>query len=85
MQEVSMVYGEKPALKELSFTVPAGTSLAVIGPTAAGKTQLLYLLTGLISPTGGRILFDGENIEAYKKEIFTSRLALCSRIVFCLI
>lgn len=70
MQEVSMLYGEKPALKEISFNVPAGSSLAVIGPTAAGKTQLLYLLTGLISPTGGAILFDGQNIQAYKKENF---------------
>lgn len=70
MQQVSMRYGEKPALKELSFSVPAGSSLAVIGPTAAGKTQLLYLLTGLISPTGGTILFDGQNIQAYKKENF---------------
>jgi len=70
MQQVSMLYGEKPALKEISFKVEAGTSLAVIGPTAAGKTQLLYLLTGLISPTSGSILFDGENINAYKKENF---------------
>lgn len=70
MKQVSMQYGEKPALKEVSINVPAGSSLAVIGPTAAGKTQLLYLLTGLISPTGGIILFDGQNIQAYKKENF---------------
>lgn len=70
MKQVSMAYGEKPALKEVNFNVPAGSSLAVIGPTAAGKTQLLYLLTGLISPTGGTILFDGQNIQAYKKENF---------------
>lgn len=70
MKQVSMAYGEKTALKEVNFNVPAGSSLAVIGPTAAGKTQLLYLLTGLISPTGGTILFDGQNIQAYKKENF---------------
>lgn len=70
MKQVSMQYGEKPALKEVSINVPAGSSLAVIGPTAAGKTQLLYLLTGLITPTGGIILFDGQNIQAYKKENF---------------
>jgi ATP-binding cassette subfamily B protein len=47
--------------------VKGGTRTAVIGPTAAGKTQLLYLLTGLLSPTSGRILFDGRPIEEYDK------------------
>lgn len=74
MQEVSMLYGEKPALKKINFLVNGGTSLAVIGPTAAGKTQLLYLLTGLISPTAGKILFDGESITAHNKENFYAQV-----------
>ncbi|HQU53749.1 MAG TPA: ABC transporter ATP-binding protein, partial [Saprospiraceae bacterium] len=47
-----------------------GTTLAVIGPTAAGKTQLLYLLTGLLPPTSGKIYFDGHELESYVKEEF---------------
>ena len=43
-----MKYGEKAALKDVSLSVKAGTRTAVIGPTAAGKTQLLSLLTGLL-------------------------------------
>ena len=39
--------------KDVSFEAQAGTRTAVIGPTAAGKTQLLYLLTGLLEPTSG--------------------------------
>jgi ATP-binding cassette, subfamily B, bacterial len=70
VEEVSVVYGQKPALKKISFTVEAGSRVAVIGPTAAGKSQLLYLLTGLIKPTEGRILFDGSNIDEYNKENF---------------
>ena len=72
LNDVSVLYGEKPALKNISFFVAAGSSLAVIGPTAAGKTQLLYLLTGLIKPTHGTIEFDEKNIEVYNKETFYS-------------
>jgi ATP-binding cassette subfamily B protein len=74
MKNVSVLYGQKMVLKEISFTVNAGSSLAVIGPTAAGKTQLLYLLTGLISPAGGSVLFDGHSIETLDKESFYSQV-----------
>ena len=74
LNDVSVLYGEKPALKNISFFVAAGSSLAVIGPTAAGKTQLLYLLTGLIKPTHGTVEFDEKNIEVYNKETFYSHI-----------
>jgi len=70
VKEVNLNYGQKPALTDISFTVKPGARIAVIGPTAAGKTQLLYLLTGLIKPGSGSILYDGEPIEAYDSESF---------------
>jgi len=70
LNDVSVLYGEKAALKDISFSVDQGSALAVIGPTAAGKTQLLYLLTGLIKATKGTVQFDGKNIENYNKENF---------------
>ena len=70
LKNISVIYGEKPALKNISFKVEAGSRTAVIGPTAAGKTQLLYLLTGLIKPTEGEILLDQKDIESYNKESF---------------
>ena len=74
LQDVSVVYGQKPALKEVSFSIKAGSKLAIIGPTAAGKTQLLYLLTGLIKPTTGKITFDGQEIDSYNKENFHNQV-----------
>jgi ATP-binding cassette subfamily B protein len=74
VKDVSVVYGQKPILKSINFSVPAGASLAVIGPTAAGKSQLLYLLTGLIQPTTGVIEFDDIAIEKYNKENFYSQV-----------
>jgi ATP-binding cassette subfamily B protein len=66
-KNVSVLFGERAALKDVSFEAKAGTKTAIIGPTAAGKTQLLYLLTGLIEPTSGIIEYDGKNIDDYDK------------------
>jgi len=64
---VSVSFGQKSVLKNVSLTVNAGTRTAVIGPTAAGKTLLLYLLTGLIEPTSGTVEYDGRPINQYEK------------------
>ena len=76
LRNVSVVYGDKPALKQLNLNIRSGSNTAIIGPTAAGKSQLLYLLTGLIKPTQGEILFDGKNIGAYRKEEFYKQVGL---------
>lgn len=70
MQDITLMYGDKPALKNVSFKIAAGSKTAIIGPTAAGKSQLLYLLTGIIQPNTGKILFDNINIDDYIKESF---------------
>jgi ATP-binding cassette subfamily B protein len=70
MKDISITYGQKPALKSVSFKVKAGSKIAIIGPTAAGKTQLLYLLTGLIGQTSGEVLFDDRPITDYDSEYF---------------
>jgi ATP-binding cassette subfamily B protein len=74
LEDVSVVYGQKPVLKHIGFSVDAGSTLAIIGPTAAGKSQLLYLLTGLIKANEGTVLFDGKNIEDHNKENFYSHV-----------
>jgi ATP-binding cassette subfamily B protein len=67
LKDVVVMFGEKAALKDVSLSVKAGTKTAVIGPTAAGKTQLLFLLTGLLAPTSGSVEFDGRGIDDYDK------------------
>ncbi len=75
IRHVSVFYGQKPVLKDISFDVERGSDTAIIGPTAAGKTQLLYLLTGLINQNEGTIEFDGKNIHDYTKENFYRHVA----------
>lgn len=67
-KDVSVSYGEKTVLRDISFHIRGGSKTAVIGPTAAGKTQLLYLLTNLGHPTSGLIEFDGHPLDDYKKD-----------------
>jgi len=74
LKNVSLYYGDKPVLKNIAFSVKAGSKTAVIGPTAAGKSQLLYLLTNLITPDSGSIEFDGVRAEQYTKEVFYSQI-----------
>jgi len=50
-------------LNDLSFTVNRGDTLAVLGPSGAGKTSLLRLLNGMDSPTSGSIIFDNQPLE----------------------
>ena len=76
LKNVSLYYAEKPVLKNISFSVPAGSKTALIGPTAAGKSQLLYLLTNLISPSQGIIEFDGIGAEKYTRELFHSQIGI---------
>ena len=77
LKNVSLFYGDKPVLKNISFSVKAGSKTAIIGPTAAGKSQLLYLLTNLISQDSGTIELDGISIDKYTKEIFPQSDRLC--------
>jgi ATP-binding cassette subfamily B protein len=74
VKDINISYGQKSLLKDISFKVAPGARIAVIGPTAAGKTQLLYLLTGLIPATSGDILYDGKPIAAYQSETFHSQV-----------
>jgi ATP-binding cassette subfamily B protein len=72
--EVALTYDQKPVLKQISFSVKAGSHTAIIGPTAAGKSQLLYLLTNLITANSGTIKFDGIPMQEYTKELFHSKI-----------
>jgi len=74
LRNISLSYDEKPVLKDISLAIKGGTQVAIIGPTAAGKSQLLNLLTDLMKPDTGTILFDGIDIENYDKESFRSQV-----------
>jgi phosphate transport system ATP-binding protein len=69
-EQLSVSYGAKPAVKEVSLTVQQGEVLALIGPSGCGKTTLLRCLNRLVdlTPTAnrsGRILLDGYDVDSF--------------------
>lgn len=76
VKNLSLTLAGKQVLKDISFAANPGTRTAILGPTAAGKTQLLYLLTGLLTMTEGVVLYDGALLGEYKKESFHKQVGL---------
>lgn len=54
---------DRPVLRDVSFEVPGGKVVAIVGPTGAGKTTLVYLIGRFYDPQKGRILIDGTDIR----------------------
>lgn len=65
-----------PVIKDLSFVVPAGSTVAFVGPTGAGKTTALSLLYRAYDPTAGRITIDGTDIRAVNLTSLRSKIAV---------
>ena len=61
-KDVCMRFDDKDALKHISLTICDGETLAIIGGSGSGKSTFLRLLIGLIKPTSGQILIDGQDI-----------------------
>jgi ATP-binding cassette, subfamily B, bacterial len=53
----------EPAVQKIDFTVKAGSTVAFVGPSGAGKTTVIKLLSGLYKPTNGKVLFNGVDAE----------------------
>ena len=62
VHNLSVQYGAITALHGISLTVPAGGIVTLIGGNGAGKTTTLRAISGMVKPTSGRILFDGQDI-----------------------
>jgi ATP-binding cassette, subfamily B, bacterial PglK len=68
-ENVSFGYEGGPplAIDQVSFTIERGQSIGIVGPTGAGKSTLVDILLGLLPPTTGRVLIDGEPLEGRER------------------
>ena len=81
-RNVSFSYGRESVLEDVSFAIPVGEVVALVGPTGSGKTTLADLLLGLRRPTRGRIEVDGIDLARIDRESFLERVAVVTQEPF---
>lgn len=73
---------DRPALRNLSFTIPAGTTVALVGYTGSGKTTLVNLIARLYDVTEGSILIDGHDIRTVPLRVLRSHIGYVPQETF---
>jgi ATP-binding cassette subfamily B protein len=83
-EDVSFTYPgtETPALREITLEIVAGQTVALVGPSGAGKTTLTNLAARFYDPTAGRVTWDGRDLRDYDVESFRSLLGVVEQDVF---
>ena len=77
----SYIEGE-PVLRGVSFSIQPGETVAIVGPTGAGKTSIISLLSRLWDPQSGCIRVDGRDVRGYRRRELRARIAVVLQDVF---
>jgi ABC-type multidrug transport system fused ATPase/permease subunit len=85
LENVSFSYGsEIPVLHEVSFKLPRGETMGLIGPSGAGKTTMADILLRLFEPTSGKMLVDGKDVTGISVDEWRRHIGYVSQDVFLL-
>lgn len=76
-EDVTFGYSaDKPVLKNLTFEIPGGSIVAIVGPTGAGKTSLVNLISRFYDPQSGTVYIDGQDVKASTLSSIRTQVAL---------
>jgi ATP-binding cassette, subfamily B, multidrug efflux pump len=81
-RHLDFTYGGAPVLKDVNLTIPAGSSLAIVGPTGSGKTTLVNLLPRIYDAAPGSLLIDGRPIREYPLETLRRNIGFVPQETF---
>jgi ATP-binding cassette subfamily B multidrug efflux pump len=81
-RHLNFAYNGVPVLKDINLTVPAGTSLAIVGPTGSGKTTLVSLIPRIYDAGPGAILIDGRPVRDYSLETLRRNIGFVPQETF---
>jgi ATP-binding cassette, subfamily B, multidrug efflux pump len=81
-RHLSFSYNSAPVLKDVSLKIPAGSSLAIVGPTGSGKTTLVNLLPRIYDVPPGMLLLDGRPIREYPLETLRKNIGFVPQETF---
>ncbi|GGB52439.1 cysteine ABC transporter ATP-binding protein [Lentibacillus populi] len=80
LQDAGFSYGEEQfALKNINAEIPSYGQIAIVGESGSGKTTLLHLLAGLVAPSTGSILVNGQPLSVYKEKDWFNQLSYISQ------
>jgi ATP-binding cassette subfamily B protein len=81
-RDLSFSYGDTPVLHNVSLTIPAGSSLAIVGPTGSGKTTLVNLLPRLYEAPPGSLLIDGRAVNEFPLAVLRRNIGMVPQETF---
>ena len=76
---IGFAYGDKPVLQDISFEIPSGSVVAVVGASGSGKTTLASLLAGFYEPCSGRITVDGVPLTEFRLDSLRGAIGLVAQ------
>jgi ATP-binding cassette subfamily B protein len=82
LRNLSFNYGDTPVLHDISLHIPAGSSLAIVGPTGCGKSTLVNLISRLYEAPEGALLIDGRPVRDYPLAALRRNIGMVSQETF---
>jgi ATP-binding cassette subfamily B protein len=82
LRNLNFSYGETPVLRDVSLKIPAGSSLAIVGPTGSGKSTLVNLIPRLFEAADGSLLVDGRPVREYPLAVLRHNIGMVPQETF---
>ncbi len=76
LRDVTFAYGETPVLRDVDLTIAAGSTVALVGETGAGKSTLAKLIARFYDPTEGAVLIDGHDLRDVRQDSLRAQLGI---------